>query len=178
MAFAYYKEKYTVDDYKQWDGDWELIYGDAYGMAPSPSFEHQSISGKIHRQLDESLDDCNACYAVYECDVEFLDDTVVRPDVMVICYEPQERLTRAPEIIFEVISKSSARRDEVLKFDLYAQEGVKFYILVYPDGKKAKCYSLVNGTYQKIADFSDEKYLFELEKCSIDFDFDFIWRKK
>jgi len=99
-------------------------------------------------------------------------------DVMVICYEPKGRLTRAPEIVFEVLSKSTAKRDEILKFDLYREEGVKYYILVYPDGLKAKAYELIDGTYRKIADFNDEIYPFELKYCTIDFDFNFIWRKK
>ena len=29
-------ETYTYDDYKNWQGDWELIYGHPYAMAPSP----------------------------------------------------------------------------------------------------------------------------------------------
>jgi len=50
MTLAY-EERYSIEEYEQWEGDWELIYGDAYGMAPSPGFEHQSISGKIFRQI-------------------------------------------------------------------------------------------------------------------------------
>ena len=176
MSLAY-EEKYTIYDYEQWDGDWELIYGDAYAMAPSPSFEHQSVSGSIFRQLDEALDECTKCNAVFELDVEFSDDTVVRPDVMVICYRPKGRVTRAPELIFEVSSKSTASRDEILKFDLYAKEGVKYYNLVYPKSKKVKSYELIEGKYRKIADFHDEHYTFKLSKCKIDFDFKFIWKK-
>lgn len=175
MSPLAYEEKYSVHDYELWEGDWELIYGNAYAMAPSPSFEHQSISGKIHRELDESLDKCSKCSVVFECDVEFSDDTVVRPDVMVICYKPKGKLTRSPEIIFEISSKSTASRDEILKFDLYAKEGVKYYNLVYPKSRKVKSYELIEGNYRKIADFYDEHYLFELSKCSIDFDFEFIW---
>ncbi len=173
-----YEEKYTVHDHRLWEGDWELIRGNAYAMAPSPAFEHQNTSLKIARQLDEALDECMECHAVFETDVTFADDTVARPDVMVICYEPEQKLNRAPDIIFEVVSPSSAKRDEILKFDLYREEGVKYYILVYPDGKKAKCYTLQNGAYVKVADFFDEHFVFELEKCSIDFDFGFIWKRK
>lgn len=177
MSLAYV-EKYTVTDYRAWEGDWELIGGNAYAMAPSPDFEHQSVSLKIGRQLDETLESCAWCHAVIEMDVELADDTVVRPDVMVICYEPSARLNRAPDIVFEVISPSTAKRDEILKFDLYRREGVKYYILVYPDGKKAKCYRLQDGEYIKVADFGDELFRFELEKCAIDFDFGFIWKRK
>jgi Uma2 family endonuclease len=170
-------EYYSKYDFYEWEGDWELIEGIPYAMSPSPMYGHQYINGKIYRQLDEKLDNCSFCHAVFETDVEFSDDTVVRPDCMVICYEPKERLNKAPEVIFEIVSKSSAKRDELLKFDLYQSEGVKYYILTYPDGNKAKVYKLENGKYLKVGDFTDEKYEFVLSKCKINFDFNFIWRK-
>lgn len=177
MGNLAYEEKYGAEDYRQWEGDWELIRGDAYAMAPSPMYGHQFVSGKIFRQLDEQLDTCSACHAVIEMDVELSDDTVVRPDGMVFCYEPEDRLERAPDIIFEVISRTTAKRDEILKFDLYQREGVHYYILVYPDNKKAKVYQLIDHRYEKIGDFSDESYRFETRECQIDFDFGFIWRR-
>lgn len=171
-----YEERYTRADYVHWQNDWELINGHPCAMAPSPSFEHQNASGKIFRQLDEKLDDCPECHAVYELDVEFSDDTIVRPDVMVICYKPTSKLTRAPEMVFEVISGSTAKRDEILKYELYAREGVKYYTMVYPESRKAKSYELIEGRYRKIADFSQEAFQFELSKCDIKFDFTFVWR--
>lgn len=177
MSVAY-SEYYTVEDYQQWEGDWELIYGKAYAMSPSPSYDHQYINLKIARYLDEQLDDCPNCHAVIETDVTLSKDTVLRPDSMVICYEPEDQLTKAPEIVFEVISKSTSKRDELLKFDIYQNEGVKYYILVYPDSNKAKLYLLLDYKYRKIADFTNETYDFELDKCTIHFDFSFIWRKK
>jgi Uma2 family endonuclease len=132
-------EAYTVRDYLQWKGDWELIHGQPVAMAPSPAVEHQVASMMIARQLDESLDDCPHCQALFEIDVEFAEDTVVRPDVLVICYQPEgDRLTRAPDLIFEVISPKTARRDEVVKFDLYRTEGVAHYVLIYQIGR-ASC---------------------------------------
>ena len=138
MALAEYKEYYRVDDFRRWDGDWELIYGTAYAMALSPLFTHQYVNSKIFRNLDEAVDNCPECYAVIETDWEISDDTVVRPDSMLICYEPSEHLSRRPEIIFEVISSSTAMRDEILKFELYQREGVLFYTIVYPSLKKLK----------------------------------------
>ena len=61
MSNLAYIESYTKDDFMQWEGDWELIYGAPYAMAPSPMFGHQFVNGKIHRQLDESLDNCSSC---------------------------------------------------------------------------------------------------------------------
>jgi Uma2 family endonuclease len=172
-------ETYTVQDYLQWEGDWELIYGQPMAMAPSPIFEHQVTSFAIARLLGESLDDCPNCQALFEIDVEFSNDTVVRPDVLVICYQPEgDRLTRAPDLIFEVISPKTARRDEVVKFDLYRQEGVGHYVIAYPEEKKAKVWRLIDGEYRKVADFHDETHHFELSKCAFDFDFSRLWKRK
>jgi Uma2 family endonuclease len=172
-----YNEYYTKEDYKLWEGDWELIYGNAYSMAPSPVYGHQFVNGQILWQLKEKLKECKKCNAVFEMDVEFSEDTIVRPDCIVICYEPIDRLAIAPEIVFEVVSKNSAKRDEILKFELYQNEGVKYYIIVYPESKKAKVYKLKDAKYQKEGDFSKESYTFKLEECEIEFDFDFIWRR-
>ena len=170
--------RYTANDYKQWEGDWELIEGVPFAMAPSPMSDHQFVNLKIARQLDEALDGCDGCQALFEIDWVVSEETVVRPDSVVICYEPEDLLTKKPEIIFEVVSKSTVRKDENIKFSLYEEEGVEYYVLVYPDLKKAKLYRLVDYRYRKVGDFSEESYRFELENCKIDFDFGFIWKRK
>lgn len=179
MADQAYSEKYTKQDFQSWSGDWELIEGSAYAMSASPGFQHQFINLKIARLLDEQLESCpQCCHAAIETDVELSQDTVVRPDSMVICYQPEERLTRSPELVFEVISPSTARRDELLKFEIYQSEGVKYYALVYPESRKVKLFQLIDGKYRKLGDYSDEAVTFQLPPCEIDFDFSFIWWKK
>ena len=42
-----YLPYYTYEDYKHWEGRWELIYGIAYAMSPMPMIKHQNITGKI-----------------------------------------------------------------------------------------------------------------------------------
>ncbi len=178
MAARAYTEHYTIEDYRHWEDEWELIYGVPYAMAPSPMVTHQSVNLKISRQLSEKLDNCPDCQALFEIDWEIYSDTVVRPDTLVICYEPDEKLTRKPEIIFEIASPSTVMRDETLKFELYQQEGVTYYIIVYPDNRVAKVYKLQEGRYIKVEDFADETYTFVLEKCAIAFDFSGIWRTR
>ncbi len=172
-------ELYTLEDYRHWEGDWELIHGMPLAMAPSPGLQHQRLGMRIARQLDEALDDCPHCEALFGIDVEFSQDTLVRPDVILICYQPEgERLTRAPDLIFEVISPATARRDEQTKFQLYRDEGVTWYVLVYPAAAKAKVYRLVDGDYRKVGDFYDERQDFELSRCTIAFDFGRLWRER
>jgi len=178
MLAQQYVEHYTVEDYQHWEDSWELVYGVPYAMAPSPLVTHQSINGKIFLELNKSLDNCPKCQALFEIDWEVSSDTVVKPDTLVICYEPDEKISKKPEVIFEIASPSTVKRDEVLKYELYEQEGVEFYSIVYPEKQVAKLYRLNQGRYIKVGDFSDEEYSFELKECTIDFDFSKIWRNK
>ncbi len=43
--------RYTYEDYVQWEGDWELIYGQAIAMAPAPMINHQAVIVAILSQL-------------------------------------------------------------------------------------------------------------------------------
>jgi len=170
-----YREHYTAKDYQHWKGDWELVEGVAYATAPSPTVSHQRVGAKLTRQLGERLEACKQCEALYEIDWNISTDTIVRPDVLVICYTPEEKITKAPELIFEVISPSTARRDEQLKFELYQREGVPYYVLVYPEQKTARVYGLIDGQYRKIGDFLNEATSFTLNGCQFNFEFGKIW---
>ena len=65
--------------------------------APSPALPQQRVCSALHVLLSEQLRDCQQCEALFEADVEFSDDTVVRPDVLVICFAHEgERITRRP----------------------------------------------------------------------------------
>lgn len=172
---------YTIKDYALWEGEWELINGMPYAMAPSPNVSHQAVAGKILTQLNNSLANsppgCEGCHALMEIDWEVSNDTVVKPDVLIICNEIDEKVVKTPAIIFEVSSPSTAKRDEQLKFELYEKEAVSYYILVYPQTQVAKVYHWKNGSYQKVKDFSVEHFEFILDDCSILLEFASIWRK-
>ena len=171
-----YSEHYTVRAYQLWKGDWELIYGAPYAMAPSPSISHQRLEQEIAVQLYTELKTCSDCEVLTEVDWQSSDDTVVRPDILIACNIQGEKLTKTPELIVEVVSLTSAKRDELTKFELYQQEGVKFYILAYPEEKVAKVYRLNEGRFIKEADFSNEQFDFKIKECELSIDFSQIWR--
>lgn len=103
----------TVADFRRWEGDWELIEGIPYAMVPSPTSLHQRIGLKIARQLDERLESCFHCQTLYETDWIAAEDTVFRPEVRVVCGPIEgDYPTRAPGLIFEILSPSTAMRDE------------------------------------------------------------------
>ena len=169
---------YTYDDYKQWEGDWELIEGVPFAMSPAPVRKHQSLASELIYNLREQLDGCESCEVLGEVDYKISDETVLRPDVVLTCGETHELyLTKAPEIIVEIISKSTAKRDEVYKFDIYEKEKVKYYIIVYPDDLYAKVYKLDGKTYDKQGDFSLESYHFEETQCGVSLDFEKVFKR-
>lgn len=176
-AAAIYKEYYTVVDYAQWQGDWELIDGMPYAMEPSPMFDHQYAVTKIASILNEELDACPTCFAAVEVDWQISDDTVVRPDALIVC-KREQRVMTTPEIIVEVVSQSSVRRDEQIKFERYEKEGVKYYALVYYEQKRMKVYQLIDHSFQKICDCVEEgAFDLTIKACSVHFDTARLWKK-
>jgi hypothetical protein len=61
MGALDYREYYTKADFVKWGGDWELIDGMAYAMAPSPLVTHQNIVVKIAAQLNNAVSECESC---------------------------------------------------------------------------------------------------------------------
>ncbi len=180
MEALHYEEHYTKKDYLRWEGEWELIEGRPYAMSPAPSVTRQRVSLKIAMQLENGIAShgCTDCEAVQDVDYEISDDTIVRPDVLLLCKPVDETVDRTPEIIFEIVFESTIRRDETVKMELYRREGVGYYGLVYPKRRTVKLYRLSeSGNYVKVDDFKDEKYTFSLSRCTIPFDFSKIWRR-
>lgn len=177
MGALEYSEHYTKADYALWEGEWELIAGTAYAMAPSPSVTHQSVATKIAAELQTKSAHCDACMVLSETDYAIADDTVVRPDILLICKPIEEAVNKTPEIIFEVLSAATTRRDETVKFDLYEREGVRYYVIVHPQNRVAKLYRRYeDGRFVKQGDFTKEAFRFEIDACTFDFDFSKIWR--
>ncbi len=171
-------EYYTYEEYCQWEGNWELIAGIPLAMAPALMIQHQVIAANILFELKRSMDECSDCLVFGEADWKVNDDTIVKPDVVLICNETNDAyMTKAPEIIVEVISKSTAKRDEKTKFKLYEEEKVGYYVIVYPDDLKAKVYKIENGKYAKEGDFLTESYVFEETTCRASIDFQKVFKQ-
>ncbi len=173
--------KYTYSDYTKWEGDWELIDGYPVAMAPAPMRVHQDIGAEIVYQLKKSLNDldkCKECVVSYENDWKISDFTVVRPDVIFTCDDKNKAyLTKPPKIVVEIISPSTKRVDEQIKFNLYEAEGVKYYILVYPEELLARVYKLENKRYIDLEEFSEEKLEFSDIGCDLALDFGAVFRR-
>lgn len=169
---------YTYSDYCEWEGRWEVIGGVPFAMSPAPTGKHQRVSQRIAFVLEGKLENCKRCRAYLPVDWRISDDTIVQPDNLVICDEmPWDKvLDTTPSIIFEVISRSSAHKDRVIKYELYEKAGVTYYCLVYPDTEIVQLFELKNGRYEKCGEFKNASFGFKIADCEFVFEFGRIWK--
>ena len=179
MSNLAYMPRYTYEDYKLWEGDWELIDGYPVAMAPSPFGPHQAIMSKIVFQLEQAFEKCenpkSRCIVYAELDYVIDEHTVVRPDVMVSCKKIIDFARTAPKFIAEITSPSTAQKDERVKFELYEREGVEWYMIVSPELKKVRLFWLEGRKYQKAGEAIDGEIKLTIEGCEIVFMVDRFW---
>lgn len=177
-------EYYTYGDYQSWPEDvrYELINGAPYAMAPAPTRTHQVLVGELFVQVKTALrgKPCQAFVAPFDVRLPHADeaderiDTVVQPDVLVVCDESKldERGVRgAPDWVAEVLSPSSAKRDLIVKLAVYERSGVLEYWLLHPTDRLVTVYRLVDGRYGRpeISEMKDTLAIGVLPDVTIDF---------
>lgn len=154
MPLQQENKKYTYADYLKWPEDerWEIINGQPY-MQAAPSWQHQSISGELYRQISNYLigKPCRVFASPFDLCLTKHDENdddvsnIVQPDIVVVCDETRLRKTGyfgVPELIIEISSPSTTRQDRVYKFNMYEKAGVKEYLIVEPDGKYISVFTL------------------------------------
>jgi Uma2 family endonuclease len=111
-----------------------LIDGVAISMTPSPFGPHKRVVAELSRQfLNQIVEQDCECRVYTNLDWIVSDDTVVRPDLMVVCGEqPQRHLERSPVITVEVLSQSTEGRDLTAKRTLYRENNVTHYLVIGP----------------------------------------------
>lgn len=114
----------------------ELIYGRIF-MTPSPTPRHQVIALEIWQRLRDFASHQGGIAFAAPLDVELADHSVVQPDVLYLSAERRERIgekrvIEAPDLLVEVLSPGTARRDRGDKLRLYAESGVLEYWIVDP----------------------------------------------
>ncbi|MEW5952149.1 MAG: Uma2 family endonuclease [Bacillota bacterium] len=133
---------YTYDDYLKIDDDnqYELIGGKLI-LVPAPRTIHQRIKIRLvlfiadfirKNDLGEILD--------APTDVVLTEKDKPQPDILFVSKERLSIITEtnvqgAPDLVIEILSPSTSKRDRVEKSRLYYKHGVKEYWIVDPDGK-------------------------------------------
>ncbi len=143
---------HTYGEIRTWRDDtrWELLEGQAYAMA-GPNRLHQNVLTRLLLQLVPYFDQygCQVVPAPFDVRLPRGDEpddqieTVVQPDIVVVCDRSKldDRGCRgAPDIVIEVLSPSTAGRDQVIKRAIYERHGVPQYWLVHPTDRVVTIY--------------------------------------
>lgn len=160
------KQHFTFKDYQSWPEKerWELIEGEAFNMSPAPTVQHQKFSFLIAKNISDGTNINNCHVFIAPLDVLLIGsdeanqnddnqiDNIVQPDIFVVC-DPnkirEKNIKGAPDFIIEVLSPSTAKKDEGIKRDLYQKCGVEEYWLVHPMDRTINQYSLLDEVYAK-----------------------------
>ena len=173
--------EYTIEDRNALPEDHpsELIDGVIYNMA-SPALRPQSLSGAIYRQLWNYVDsqggDCIPFIAPTDVRLDRDERTMVVPDVFVICQPDDDRMDNdkyingAPDLIIEVLSPSTRRKDMFTKLHKYEAAGVREYWIVDPNKEKVIVYIFGEESDVSLYRFDSEVPVGIYQgKCRIDF---------
>lgn len=159
------KSNHRYSDIQNWEGRWELIHGVPFNMTPAPSRIHQEISGELFYQLRNFFkeDGCRVYSAptdvfLSETDEYDNSDTVVQPDILVVCDEKKlmdKGVKGAPDFVVEIVSPSTAIKDRNQKRPLYQKHGVKELWIIDPAHPFVEQYDFVAGT-ERVLSQDDE----------------------
>lgn len=170
---------YTYEDYCTWEGRWEVIEGIPYAMSPAPSPRHQWIVANIIYELKNIIKQskCKKCKVYDFIDVKVQEDTILQPDVSIVCDVIEKKyLDFAPSLVVEILSESTALKDRISKHTIYQNFGIKYYMIVDPEKEEIEIFQLENSKYHSQQVSVKNAFIFYLsDDCKISINLKNIW---
>lgn len=154
------EKKMTWQEFRNMEVDendqfiYELINGILMGRT-SPSLGHQRASRRLTEAFGEYLKKNQIGEYFYApTDVYLGDDNGVVPDISFVSKERSfliengDYIAGAPDLIVEIISPGSVKRDRVEKKELYERFSVKEFWLIDPANRTVEIYLIENDAYR------------------------------
>ncbi|MBR4904085.1 MAG: Uma2 family endonuclease [Selenomonadaceae bacterium] len=163
--------------------DYEVIEGEKF-MAPSADTWHNNTMGKLFLSIGMHVA-TNKLGLVFtdSLDVHFPDGNLFKPDFMFISAENSKivldnkhsTIHGVPDMVAEIFSRSTMKRDMTIKKDIYERNGVKEYWIINPWSESIEVYLLRNGKYELegvYQNYSEEELneLTEEERAEVKFE--------
>ena len=108
----------------------------------------------------------------YEHYTQFSEHDVVQPDIIVVLKDnkiiTQSKINGSPDLVVEILSPSTSKRDKGLKKELYEQNGVPEYWVVDPDEQAVRKFTLSGNSYDEPQRFTDSITFDGLPNVSVD----------
>lgn len=130
---------------------YETINGETIMMSPSPAVNHNTVITNLAKIFGVYLDGKHCRNFSDGVDVHLDEKNTVIPDAMIICNKDiikSDGIYGAPDLVVEILSPATARRDKREKKSLYEKHGVKEYWIIDPVSKSIEVHLLQNGKYE------------------------------
>ncbi len=151
---------WTVEEYYQLPEEenvrYELVNG-RLELLSAPSTTHQRISHQLERVMTDA---CESAHIIIHAPVDVILGEVEtrQPDILMVhrsrAYIIEERaVVGPPDLVVEILSPGTAKRDRTMKLESYARFGVPEYWIVdaanmtieqYVQAEEGRPYSLAN----------------------------------
>ena len=154
----------TYEDYLLFPDDGkrhEIIEGDHY-VTPAPKTTHQRASFNLALALGSFIKRRSlGLVLTAPCDVLLSDENVVQPDLLFVSTArasivTEDNIRGAPDLVVEIISETTRKKDEVTKRKLYERFGVQEYWLVDPELETVKIFRREGQVYGRAIELSKE----------------------
>jgi len=120
-------------------------------MSPRPLINHNRVTRNIQNIFFNFLED-NTCEVFPDgTEINLTEKDRFLPDVSVVCNPSiikRNAIFGAPDLVVEVLSPRTEKRDRGYKKNVYEAAGVKEYWLVDVDKRTVEIYELVNRRYE------------------------------
>ncbi len=174
MSVLTEEKRMTYSAFRQMEFDdndpyqYELINGILVRKS-SPTLKHQRISGKLYRALcDFVLPQHKGEIFYAPLDVYFDEENTPQPDLVYVSHdnrriidEQEGIIVGVPDLIIEIVSRGSIRRDRVTKKEVYERFGVPEYWIIDTNGA-IEVFTLQNGEYHLAEWVADEGIIYSI----------------
>lgn len=144
----------------------EIIGGIRYDFLSSPKVVHQEVLGSYYMAFQSACNQEGKTFLA-PLDVHFDEENIVQPDVIYIKRDNLGIIRDGfvfgvPDLLVEILSKSTGKRDKTIKKDLYEKVGVKEYWLTDPIYRIVEQFVWVDGKYILAATLTEQDQLVSL----------------
>jgi Uma2 family endonuclease len=162
-------KRYSYADYLTWQfaERVELIHGEILKINSITYRMHQQATGNIFSRINLFLSKTKCSVYIAPFDVRLLDNkknntnkniyTVVQSDICVVCDESKlddQGCIGSPDLIIEVVSPGNTKKEIDTKFNLYQENGVGEYWIVFPFDENVQIFDLINNSYQLLGNYT------------------------
>jgi Uma2 family endonuclease len=138
------------------DGKRYEVLDGALVVSPAPVPRHQGVNLRLAALLEQHAR-ANGLGRVYAAPIDVLlsRTTICQPDIVFVARAREHLITEraiegAPDLLVEILSPSTARRDRGIKARLYGRLGVAHYWIIDPKKHRFEAFARQGATFRRM----------------------------